>query len=114
MELYSDSKYVIDALEKGWAWGWKKRGWVKSDKTPALTPALWAELLRLEELAADLQARSDEMQAQLLKAPRIVGPRRMMRAFPDLKHGVKKTSLKVLRSRLTRKSGEDEQDKKDA
>ena len=23
VELYSDSKYVIDALEKGWAWGWK-------------------------------------------------------------------------------------------
>ena len=25
VELYSDSKYVIDALEKGWAWGWKKK-----------------------------------------------------------------------------------------
>ena len=25
VELYSDSKYVIDALEKGWAWGWKRR-----------------------------------------------------------------------------------------
>ena len=73
-----------------------------------------AELLRLEELAEELQARSDEMQAQLLKAPRIVGPRRMMRAFPDLKHGVKKTSLKILRSRLARKSGEDEQNKKGA
>ena len=35
VELYSDSKYVIDALEKGWAWGWKKRGWVTSDKKPA-------------------------------------------------------------------------------
>ena len=33
VELYSDSKYVIDALEKGWAWGWKRRGWVKADKT---------------------------------------------------------------------------------
>ena len=32
VELYSDSKYAIDALEKGWAWGWKKRGWEKSDK----------------------------------------------------------------------------------
>ena len=31
VELYSDSKYVIDALEKGWAVGWRKRGWVKSD-----------------------------------------------------------------------------------
>ena len=36
VELYSDSKYVIDALEKGWAWGWRKKGWVKSDKKPAL------------------------------------------------------------------------------
>ena len=36
VELYSDSKYVIDALEKGWAVGWQKRGWVKSDKKPAL------------------------------------------------------------------------------
>ncbi len=45
VELYSDSKYVIDALEKGWAWGWKKRGWVKSDKKPALNPDLWEHLL---------------------------------------------------------------------
>lgn len=55
-----------------------------------------AELLRLEQLAEELQARSDEMQAQLLRTPRIVGPRRMLRAFPDLKHGVKKTTLKAL------------------
>ncbi len=47
--LYSDSKYVIDALEKGWAWGWKRRGWVKSDKKPALNPDLWEELLRLTQ-----------------------------------------------------------------
>ena len=45
VDLYSDSKYVIDALEKGWARGWKKRGWVKSDKKPALNPDLWAALL---------------------------------------------------------------------
>ena len=56
-----------------------------------------AELLRLEQLAEELQARSDEMQAQLLRTPRIVGPRRMLRAFPGLKHGVKKTTLKALR-----------------
>ena len=47
VELYSDSKYVIDALEKGWAWGWKKRGWIKSDKKPALNPDLWERLLDL-------------------------------------------------------------------
>ena len=49
VELYSDSKYVIDALEKGWAIGWKKRGWIKSDKKPALNPDLWEQLLSLTE-----------------------------------------------------------------
>ncbi len=47
VELWSDSKYVIDALEKGWAWGWRKKGWIKSDKKPALNPDLWAMLLDL-------------------------------------------------------------------
>ena len=49
MELYSDSKYVIDALQKGWAKGWRARGWVKSDKKPALNPDLWGRLLDLYE-----------------------------------------------------------------
>ena len=49
VELYSDSKYVIDALSKGWARGWKARGWVKSDKKPALNPDLWERLLALTD-----------------------------------------------------------------
>ena len=47
VELYSDSKYVIDGLQKGWAKGWKARGWIKSDKKPALNPDLWDRLLTL-------------------------------------------------------------------
>ena len=47
VELYSDSKYVIDALEKGWARSWKKRGWIKADKKPALNSDLWETLLSL-------------------------------------------------------------------
>ncbi len=47
VELWSDSKYVIDALEKGWAKGWKARGWVKADKKPALNADLWDRLLTL-------------------------------------------------------------------
>ncbi len=43
----SDSKYVIDGLEKGWAKGWQARGWVKSNKEPALNPDLWERLLAL-------------------------------------------------------------------
>lgn len=49
VELYSDSKYVIDALQKGWAKGWKAKGWIKSDKKPALNPDLWERLLELCE-----------------------------------------------------------------
>ena len=49
VELYSDSKYVIDGLQKGWAAGWRKKGWIKSDKKPALNPDLWGELLDLTE-----------------------------------------------------------------
>ena len=47
VELYSDSKYVVDALEKGWAAGWQKNGWRKADKKPALNPDLWETLLAL-------------------------------------------------------------------
>ena len=47
VELYSDSKYVIDALEKGWAVSWQAKGWRKADKKPALNPDLWETLLQL-------------------------------------------------------------------
>ena len=47
VELYSDSKYVIDGLSKGWAESWRKNGWRKADKKPALNPDLWETLLDL-------------------------------------------------------------------
>ena len=47
VRLCSDSQYVINGLEKGWAKGWRARGWVKGDKKPALNPDLWARLLDL-------------------------------------------------------------------
>ena len=50
VELYSDSKYVIDALEKGWAKSWQAKGWKKPDKKPALNPDLWEKLLALTEI----------------------------------------------------------------
>ena len=49
VELYSDSKYVIDGLQKGWAVSWRKNGWKKADKKPALNPDLWEVLLNLTE-----------------------------------------------------------------
>ena len=47
--LYSDSQYVCNGISKGWAKSWKKNGWRKSDKSPALNPELWDELLTLIE-----------------------------------------------------------------
>jgi len=49
VEVVSDSKYVVDAISKGWAVGWKKNGWVKSNKTPALNADLWERMLSLLE-----------------------------------------------------------------
>ena len=45
--LCSDSRYVIDGLQKKWAEGWKNRGWIKSNREPALNPDLWDSLLAL-------------------------------------------------------------------
>ena len=47
--LYSDSKYVVNGITKGWAKSWRKRGWIKSDKKPAVNPDLWGKLLDLTE-----------------------------------------------------------------
>ena len=49
VELYSDSKYVVDALDKGWALKWRANGWKKPDKKSALNPDLWERLLGLCE-----------------------------------------------------------------
>ena len=45
--ICSDSKYVIDAVTKGWAKSWQKNNWITSDKKPALNADLWERLLGL-------------------------------------------------------------------
>jgi ribonuclease HI len=45
--LYSDSKYVIDSITKGWVYSWQKKGWIKSDKKKAQNVDLWEQLLPL-------------------------------------------------------------------
>ena len=47
INLYSDSKYVVDAVTKGWAKKWQTNGWKKSDKSRALNTDLWERLLAL-------------------------------------------------------------------
>ena len=44
VNLHSDSKYLVDAMTKGWLEGWKKRGWLKSDRKPVLNQDLWRRL----------------------------------------------------------------------
>lgn len=45
--LYSDSKYLIDSVQKGWARGWQANNWIKPDKKPALNGDLWEQLLSM-------------------------------------------------------------------
>ena len=47
INLYSDSKYVVDAVTKGWAKKWQANGWKKADKSRALNTDLWERLLAL-------------------------------------------------------------------
>lgn len=47
--LTTDSKYVCDAVTKGWVYSWQKNGWKKADKKPALNVDLWERLLPLLE-----------------------------------------------------------------
>jgi len=47
--LFSDSRYVVNGITKGWAKSWRKRSWIKSDGKPAVNPDLWEILLDLTE-----------------------------------------------------------------
>ena len=48
--LTSDSKYLVDGINLGWAKSWKKNNWTKADKKPALNADLWGRLLELLEV----------------------------------------------------------------
>jgi ribonuclease HI len=47
--LYSDSKYIVDAITKGWARRWQKNNWKRNKREYALNPDLWQQLLELLE-----------------------------------------------------------------
>ncbi|NSW53889.1 MAG: ribonuclease HI [Anaerolineae bacterium] len=47
VDLYSDSKYVVDAINKGWAEGWRANRWKRGKQGKALNPDLWERLLDL-------------------------------------------------------------------
>lgn len=45
VKVYSDSQYVCDAINKGWARSWKAKGWMRNSKEAAKNPDLWEMLL---------------------------------------------------------------------
>lgn len=47
--LYSDSKYVVDGITKGWAKRWRDNGWMRTKNEPAINADLWSKLLKLNE-----------------------------------------------------------------
>lgn len=49
VELYSDSKYLVDALEKGWVEKWRANGWMRTKKDKALNSDLWKKIMALLE-----------------------------------------------------------------
>lgn len=49
VRVTTDSRYVVDGIEKGWARSWRAKGWIKGDRKPALNPDLWGRLLDLLE-----------------------------------------------------------------
>ncbi len=50
VDLYTDSQYVVNAIEKGWAKKWQSNGWMRNKKDKALNPDLWQMLLDLLEV----------------------------------------------------------------
>ena len=46
VELYSDSKYIIDAIQQRWVYKWAANNWMRNKKEPALNPDLWQRLLQ--------------------------------------------------------------------
>ena len=49
VKLTTDSKYVCDAINQKWVYGWRDNNWRKKDKKPALNLDLWQQLLSLLE-----------------------------------------------------------------
>ena len=46
VELYSDSKYLVDAFNQHWIDSWLKKNWVNSQKKPVKNPDLWKRLVK--------------------------------------------------------------------
>ena len=47
VSVYSDSAYVVNSIEKGWVYSWKKNNWKKADKKEVKHIELWERMLEL-------------------------------------------------------------------
>ena len=47
VQLTTDSRYVVDAITKGWVYGWQKKGWIRGKNEPVKNVDLWQQLLPL-------------------------------------------------------------------
>lgn len=50
VNIYSDSKYLTDAINQSWLRGWVKNNWKKADKKPVLNVDLWKQLYDLMQI----------------------------------------------------------------
>ena len=50
VDLYSDSKYVVDAVEKKWIVKWKAQGWMRNKKDKVSNTDLWIRMVELLEI----------------------------------------------------------------
>lgn len=49
LKIFTDSKYIVDSINKGWAKQWQQNNWFKKNNKKALNPDLWQKLLNLIE-----------------------------------------------------------------
>lgn len=77
--LYSDSRYIVDAVTKRWVYKWRDAGWMRTKTQPALNADLWQRLLELLEVHSvsftwvkghaenELNNRCDELAVRRIK-----------------------------------------------
>ena len=47
VDLYTDSQYIVNAIEKRWVYKWRANNWMRNKDEPAKNPDLWQALLKL-------------------------------------------------------------------
>lgn len=55
VEVFSDSAYIVDCIQKKWYVNWQKNGWKTSKKTPVENKALWQALLNQIQRLSDVK-----------------------------------------------------------